>query len=128
MVEELVDLAQEAALSPPWVLFALRPRTGRWIYVRTHCDTLVFEEASTSEYLEFKERLVNGHPDECAWPLEIDFRPFSRHFPRLREARSIGRGGEFLNRRLAGELFSDSERGLQHLFRFLSLQRVRANS
>jgi sucrose synthase len=121
VVDEMIDMAQEAALSPPWVFFALRPRTGRWIYLRTHCDTLVFDEVSTSEYLEFKERLVNGHPDECAWPLEIDFRPFSRHLPRLREARSIGRGGEFLNRRLAGDLFSDSERGLQHLFRFLSL-------
>lgn len=124
-VEEVVARGQEAALNPPWMLLALRPRPGSWQYVRVHCESLDFEEIGVSEYLDFKERLVDGRDQERAWPLEIDLRPFLRHLPRVRELHSVGRGGEFLNRRLGGELFADSERGLRHLFRFLSLHTCR---
>lgn len=121
IVETMGGMAQEAALCGPWIYFAFRPRIGRWLYVRVHCETLHIDEVSTSEYLAFKERLVDGDTDDGAWPFEIDFRPFLRHYPRLREAHSIGRGGQFLNRRLAGKLFSGSDGGPQQLFRFLSL-------
>jgi sucrose synthase len=124
-LREVVAQGQEAALSPPWLLLALRPRPGSWQFVRVHAETLDFEEIGVSDYLDFKERIVDGRPQELAWPLEIDLRPFQRHLPRLRELHSVGRGGEFLNRRLAGELFADSERGLRHLFRFLSLHTCR---
>jgi len=61
-----------------------------------------------------KERLLDGggageRMGDPHWPLELDFSPFSRGFPHLREARSIGRGVEFLNRRLSGQLFDRRE-------------------
>ncbi|MCG6963378.1 MAG: sucrose synthase [Acidobacteria bacterium] len=121
VAEEMIGMAQEASLSGPWVYFALRPRIGRWLYLRVHCETLHFDEVPTEEYLVFKERLADGESDEGAWSFEVDFRPFLRHYPRLREVHSIGRGGEFLNRRLAGKLFSGTDGGPQQLFRFLSL-------
>jgi sucrose synthase len=124
-VEEAVGTAQEAVLSAPWIYLSLRPRPGARRFVRVHSESLVVDEVPVSEFLDFKERLVDGRDEERAWPLEIDLRPFLNHVPRVREIHSVGRGGELLNRRLAGELFADSERGLRHLFRFLSLHTCR---
>jgi len=121
VVEDLVSTTQETALANPWVCFSVRPDRGRRLFVRCHSETLHFEAITSSEYFAFKERLVDGRLVDDAWPLEIDFQPFSRHLLRLREQGSIGRGGEFLNRRLVGQLFADSERGFDDLFRFLSL-------
>ena len=56
--------------------------------------------------------------------MEIDFGPFGRGFPRLREVHSIGRGLEFLNRQLSGQLLSQAEIGMKRLVSFLSLHTI----
>ncbi|MEJ2190157.1 MAG: sucrose synthase, partial [Acidobacteriota bacterium] len=61
---------------------------------------------------------------EDGWPVEIDFGPFSREFPRLREVHSIGRGLEFLNRQLSGQLLTQADVGLRRLVSFLSLHTI----
>jgi sucrose synthase len=118
---EVVQQAQEAALDPPWLAVAIRPEIGRWRYLRVHAETLQIDEISASQYLRFKEDLVNGGGPSESWPLEIDLGPFGRDLPRLKESRSIGRGLEFLNRRLASRLLVESELGSERLLRFLSL-------
>ena len=50
---------QEAIILPPWIVLAVRPRPGVWEYVRVNVDELAVEQLSVSEYLEFKEQLVN---------------------------------------------------------------------
>lgn len=118
---EVVHEAQEAALDPPWLSLAIRPEIGRWRYLRVHAETLQLDEISASQYLRVKEDLVNGGVSAEGWPLEIDLGPFGRDLPRLKESRSIGRGLEFLNRRLASRLLVESELGAERLLRFLSL-------
>ena len=56
------------------------------------------ERVTVSRYLAFKESLIESDGLNDGWPVEIDFGPFSREFPRLREVHSIVRGLEFLNR------------------------------
>ena len=74
-----------------------------------HQQRLVPEPVSISDYLAFKELLV--HPEGAHEAvLELDFAPFNRGFPRLKEVRSIGQGVIFLNRQLAGTLFTQSGR------------------
>ncbi|MBK6406490.1 MAG: hypothetical protein IPF66_16465 [Holophagales bacterium] len=68
----------------------LPARTGQWTYARIHADRLVPEAIPATEFLRFKEGLVT-HAD-AEDPLELDFGPFSRGFPRLTEPRSIGQG------------------------------------
>jgi sucrose synthase len=76
-----------------------------------------------AEFLHAKERIVE--PEQPHVPvLEIDMAPFERGFPRLREARSIGQGVEFLNRHLCNRLFQDLDNGGRRLFDFLRLHRV----
>jgi sucrose synthase len=118
---QMIAVTQEAAIRPPWMLFAVRPDVGRWRYLQLHAETLQLEELSVSRYLSFKESIVLDSERGDSWPLEIDLRPFNRELPRLKEARSIGRGLEFLNRQLSGRLMAQAETGAQRLISFLSL-------
>jgi sucrose synthase len=51
-------LMQEALVLPPWVALAIRPWPGVGLQ-SGECE-LAVEELSVSEYLAFKEQLVNG--------------------------------------------------------------------
>ncbi len=83
------------------------------------------EEIPVSEFLYFKERQVDGYEDGAEQILEIDLEPFLRGFPKMHETRSIGRGVEFLNRRLSSQLFEDSGKGNRLLLDFLRVHRYR---
>ena len=117
-LQRLIATAQEAVIESPWIYFALRPRIGRWEYLRVHFDQMHHEEVSVELFLQFKERRINGHHGET-WMLELDLGPFNREFPRMHESRSIGRGVEFLNRRLSSQLFQSHGKGAEHLLDFL---------
>ncbi|MGB5727682.1 MAG: sucrose synthase, partial [Thiogranum sp.] len=60
------------------------------------------------------------------WTLEVDLEPFSREFYKLHESESIGRGVEFLNRRLSSQLFQDLGKGDQQLLDFLRVHKYRS--
>lgn len=116
--EDIVRLLQEGVLRSPWACLALRERPGRWRYLRFHIDSPVPEEIDVAQFLRFKEGLVC--PDGAERPaLEVDFAPFNREFPRMRETRSIGQGVHFLNRHLAGVMFQRAADGHQRLLEFL---------
>ncbi len=118
VVAKMLHASQEAAIDPPWIYLAVRPYVARWEYLRIHTETLQIENVSVSQFLGFKEDLIDAHSETNSWTLEFDIGPFNREFPKLRESRSIGRGVEFLNRRLSSELFQDGV-GSQRLVDFL---------
>ena len=121
---QLVRWAQEAVLHETWLYFALRSKVARWMYLRVETDTGSVAAVPVDEFLAFKERLVaSGKPPE--WTLTVDLEPFARSFPRMREARSIGRGVEFLNRRLSSSLFEELGKGDGGLLEFLRVHRWR---
>ena len=122
---KLLGRVQEAAVDAPWIYLALRVRVGRWEYLRLHLDTMSMERINVSSFLYFKENLANGGHDPWSWELEIDLAPFSREFPKMHEARSIGRGVEFLNRRLSSTLFDDLGKGDKRLLDFLRVHSYR---
>lgn len=116
----IVATVQEAALDPPWIYFAMRPRVARWYYARFHHETREQEPVSVSRFLAFKERLIcNSGAERSDTILELDLDPFNREFPKLMETRSIGRGVEFLNRRLSSQLFQEIGKGGKHLLDYL---------
>jgi sucrose synthase len=121
---EVIDHAQEAAQDAAWFCLALRLRIARWYYLRIHLETLALEVIGVSEYLAFKERLLTG-VSQPEWTLEIDLEPFSREFYKLHESNSIGRGVEFLNRRLSSKLFEDLNKGDRRLLDFLRVHQYR---
>jgi len=122
--EDVIDHAQEAAQDATWFCLALRLRIARWCYLRVHLETMVLEVIDVSEYLAFKERLQTG-VSQPEWTLEIDLEPFSREFYKLQESESIGRGVQFLNRRLSSKLFEDLNKGDKRLLDFLRVHQYR---
>ena len=122
-VEQMLQATQEAVVNADWLYFALRTRVGCWGYLRLNSNMMSVEEVSVSEFLRVKEHLVDGQQDSTDQILEIDLEPFLRNFPKMHETRSIGRGVEFLNRRLSSQLFADSGKGNQLLLDFLRVHR-----
>ncbi len=116
---------QEAVIQGPWMCFACRPNTARWLYVRFHLEHVYFERIDISEFLRFKEQLVHPKQEDTDFSLEIDLTPFNREFPRLKETRSIGRGVEFLNRHLSSRLFNNLGIGDQSLLDFLRVHQYK---
>lgn len=121
---QLISRVQEAALRAPWIYIAARPGIARWVHARVHSETLQYETIHVGEYLHFKEQLaLPAKQDE--WLLEIDLAPFNRDFPRMKETRSIGRGVEFLNRRLSSQLFREHDKSAKKLLEFLQLHQIK---
>ncbi|GAA0150811.1 hypothetical protein LIER_09666 [Lithospermum erythrorhizon] len=105
---EVLRLAQEAIVLPPFVAIAIRPRPGVWEYVRVNVHELSVEQLTVSEYLKFKEELVDGQSEE-PFVLELDFEPFNASFPRPTRSSSIGNGVQFLNRHLSSIMFRNKD-------------------
>ncbi len=122
---EIVRCAEEAALDETWIYLALRLRIGKWRFLRIHVETMGVDEVSVAEFLRFKERLADTNLTDHEWVLEVDLAPFSREFAKLQESSSIGRGVEFLNRRLSSRLFEALGTGDRRLLDFLSVHRYR---
>ncbi len=122
---ELIGTAQEAVADDPWLCIAVRPSVARWQYLRFHLESATAEPISVEGFLKFKERMVNGSEHDGDWVLELDLAPFNREFPKLLESRSIGRGVEFLNRRLSSQLFQELGKGDRQLLEFLRVHQVR---
>lgn len=119
--EQMILSTEECAVRFPFVSFAIRLDPSQWFYLRFHMEDIFMEELTVTEFLISKEIIVepNRAPDESL--LELDFEPFVREFPRMKETRSIGRGVEFLNRALSGRMFSQQEEGFIKLLQFLRL-------
>jgi sucrose synthase len=125
-VARMLGAAQEAVIDASWVYFALRMRVGRWGYLRLNTELMTVEEIAVGEFLQVKERLVDASREGAAEELlEIDLEPFLRGFPKMHETRSIGRGVEFLNRRLSSQLFDARGKGSQLLLDFLRVHSYR---
>lgn len=121
----VIRLAQEAALNQAWIYLAVRICIGRWCYLRLALEGLAADEIGVREFLRFKESLATGQHESDEWVPEIDFGPFSGEFPKLLEARSIGRGVEFLNRQLSGHLFDVLREGDERMLNFLNIHAYR---
>ena len=123
-LSQALHQCEEAAINASWVYVALRRRVARWDYLRIHLEAMDLQEVSVTEYLAFKEHLATGgHEDPFG--LEIDLVPFFRDQYKLKESESIGRGVEFLNRRLSSRLFEEIGKGDQRLLHFLRMHSYR---
>ncbi|KAF3322755.1 sucrose synthase 4 [Carex littledalei] len=85
-----------------------RAAETRWEYVRVNVYELSVEQLNISEYLRFKEELVNGYFND-SHVLELDFEPFNANYPKPTRSSSIGNGVQFLNRHLSSSMFHNRD-------------------
>ncbi|KAL3725354.1 hypothetical protein ACJRO7_030379 [Eucalyptus globulus] len=123
---EVLKSAQEAIVLPPFVAIAVRPRPGVWEYVRVNVHELSVEQLTVSEYLGFKEELVDGKSED-SFVLELDFEPFNASFPRPNRSSSIGNGVQFLNRHLSSIMFRNKD-CLEPLLNFLRAHKYKGHT
>ncbi|MCK5192730.1 MAG: hypothetical protein KAQ71_02900, partial [Desulfobulbaceae bacterium] len=116
---DIISKTQAAAMAHPLFCMEVRSGVADTHYLRFHLDDVTVEEISTVEFLKFKEEIVGCH--DMGWSLEIDLSPFERDFPKMTQTRSIGRGVEFLNRRLSGRLSHGLDKGDELILSFLRL-------
>ncbi len=116
----MIAHAQEAATDGRRVVFAVRPRIGEWLHVEGQADSGYIEPLDVESFLRFKEGLILGRAGDPFLPA-FDLTPFLREMPRMTEARSIGRGAEFLSRTLSSRLFRANGDGDRRLLEFLRL-------
>ncbi len=124
-IERLMGVAQEALVESGWLWLALRPAVATWEYLQIHSGTLAVTAVPVADFHKAKERVALQLDHNDPWLLEIDLSPFAREFPRLSESRSIGRGVEFLNRRLSSQLFHELGKGDRRLLEFLRVHEYR---
>lgn len=123
---EVLKSAQEAIVLPPFVALAIRPRPGVWEFVRVNVYELSVDELKVSEYLSFKEELVDGQKNN-KFILELDFEPFNVSVPRPTRSSSIGNGVIFLNRHLSSIMFRSKD-SLEPLLDFLRAHRHKGHA
>ncbi|KAG0452536.1 hypothetical protein HPP92_025200 [Vanilla planifolia] len=123
---EILTSAQEAIVLPPFVAIAIRPRPGVWEFVRVNVHELSVEQLTVSEYLHFKEQLVDEQNSNNRYLLELDFEPFNANFPRPNRSSSIGNGVQFLNRHLSSVMFRNRE-SLEPLLNFLRAHKYKGH-
>ncbi|KAJ9543116.1 hypothetical protein OSB04_022823 [Centaurea solstitialis] len=105
---QILNSAQEGIILPPYVALAVRPRPGVWEFLRLNVNELSVEQLTVTEYLIFKEELVDGQ-SRNHFVLELDLEPFNATFPRMSRSSSIGNGVQFLNRHLSSIMFRNKE-------------------
>ncbi|MBN1355668.1 sucrose synthase [bacterium] len=121
---DMIHLTQEAVASDPWFSVAVRPRIGIWLFFRFHLEEMSCDEITAAEFLMVKESILDPDSGDGKLMLEVDLKPFNRDFPKMKEAKSIGQGMEFLNRYLSNRIFKDLGKGHTRLFDFLTVHQI----
>lgn len=118
-VKEVFHNATEGVLWNNFLALVIRTGPGRWRHIRFEQGQGGMEEITPQVFLDHKEMAYHEKTEPFAFPTELDFAPFDKRFPKLKDKRSIGRGVEFLNRYLAKRLFEESDTGSEKMLAYL---------
>ncbi|OMO49912.1 Sucrose synthase [Corchorus capsularis] len=110
---------QEAAVVPPYVAFAVRPNPGFWEFVKVNSEDLHVDAINVSDYLKFKEVILdeNWANDENA--LEIDFSAINYNLPHLTLPSSIGNGANYISKFIFSKLYDNCGHSSSQLLDYL---------
>ncbi len=116
-IREVIRKVTESVTIGSCIYFEIRGSIGHSDFYKFNIEEKFFEETDVNAYLEAKENYISSNKEEDI--LSLNFRTFYDKFPSIREAKSIGRGVEFLNRYLSSTMFTHPEKMRKALFDFL---------
>lgn len=99
---------QEAAVVPPYVAFAIRPNPGFWEFVKVNSNDLSVEGITATDYLKFKESIVDETWANDENALELDFGSMDFKLPTMSLSSSIGHGVNFASKFITSKLYAQS--------------------
>lgn len=116
---QFIDQIQEILLQPDSFYLVIRANIGsREIWQVT--KDFSYQPIRNQDFLALQDQLVNRHHPENGDILELDFTPFYDYSPRIKDAKNIGKGGQFLTEFLTSNLWQNQEEWLVKLFELLS--------
>ena len=116
-IKEVIQKVTESVTLGNCIYFEIRGSIGYSDFYKFNIEEKSFEETDVNAYLEAKESYISPEKEEEI--LSLNFSTFYDKFPSIREAKSIGRGVEFLNRYLSSTMFTHPEKMRKALFDFL---------
>jgi sucrose synthase len=116
-IKEVIQKVTESVTLGNCIYFEIRGSIGYSDFYKFNIEEKSFEETGVNAYLEAKESYIS--PEKEDEILSLNFSTFYDKFPSIREAKSIGRGVEFLNRYLSSTMFTHPEKMRSALFDFL---------
>jgi sucrose synthase len=116
-IKEVIQKVTESVTIGNCVYFEIRGSIGYSDFYKFNLEENQFEETDVGNYLKAKESFIS--PEKEDEILSLNFNTFYDKFPSIREAKSIGRGVEFLNRYLSSTMFTNPEKMRSALFDFL---------
>ncbi len=116
-IEDVVRHFTESVCISCNVFVEMREKIGSTQYFKFNMKEDSNEQITPVEYLKAKEAYRN--PAYTNNLLTLNFKTFYDKFPSVREAKSIGKGVEYLNRYLSSSMFTNPQKIGQALFDFL---------
>ncbi|KAJ9540913.1 hypothetical protein OSB04_027419, partial [Centaurea solstitialis] len=99
---------QEAAVVPPYVAFAIRPNPGFWEFVKVNSNDLSVDGITATDYLKFKEAIVDETWANDENALEVDFGAMNINMPTMSLSSSIGNGVNYASKFITSKLYAQS--------------------
>ncbi|MCU0961476.1 MAG: sucrose synthase [Pirellulaceae bacterium] len=127
-VRKLFRGCSEILLEGDAAYAVLRPDVGQKHIVRVHPAADTLEAVDRGQYLQIKDAYIQGHEEAAKSGLVIDFAPFFRDYPKIREPREMGEGISFLNRHLSAQLYQNPEVFRRALLEFLRYRKLEGSS
>jgi sucrose synthase len=120
-IEDVVSHFTESVCLESNIYIEMREKIGISQYYKFNQQENSFKQILAKEYLQAKERyrIPTNHNDL----LTLNFNTFYEKFPSVREAKSIGKGVDYLNRYLSSNMFTNPQKIGQALFEFLFVHR-----
>jgi sucrose synthase len=120
-IEDVISHFTESVCLESNIYIEMREKIGISQYYKFNQQEGNFNQIFAKEYLQAKEhhRIPENHNDL----LTLNFNTFYEKFPSVREAKSIGKGVDYLNRYLSSNMFTNPQKIGQALFEFLFVHR-----
>ncbi len=120
---EVIDMLQEAVVFDHTIYLDVREIIGAPWFYRVNLEEAYVDKISIKEYLVIKEHFID--PNAPNNILTLNFKPFYKSAPSVRDVNSIGKGVEYLNRFLSSQMFNDTEKWRDLLFDFIKVHKYR---
>ncbi|HEY6907339.1 MAG TPA: sucrose synthase, partial [Ignavibacteriaceae bacterium] len=120
-IGEVIRKVTESVTLGSSIYFGIRESVGRLDFYKVNVEEKYLEEIEVNEFFRAKESYVS--PEKTDDILSLNFNTFYDKFPSIREAKSIGRGVEYLNRYLSSTMFTHPEKMRKALFDFLFIHK-----
>ncbi|MCF8242247.1 MAG: sucrose synthase [Melioribacteraceae bacterium] len=120
-LRKIVELIQETVTLDHSVYINVRESIGKSEFYLCNLEEKFTEKIKTKHYLFAKEIAIN--PESPNNFLTLNFEPFYKKNPSVRDTKSIGHGVQYLNKFLSSQMFTDVEKWKQLLFNFIRLHK-----